>query len=139
PIVVFEFGYAEPYDDLKADVKLLLEGTEGKITKAVIIKLQPLREGGTEIQKGFVDMWHLCDGQAQKCGGRKNLFPPPASHASQKLEISLKDILHEEFGNLASNNWSKDNTLVLKLDSLWKSINKATKRHLFRKGVLEEE
>jgi len=35
PTIVFEFGYAEQYDDLKADVKLLLEGSGGKISKAV--------------------------------------------------------------------------------------------------------
>jgi len=31
PSIAFEFDYAEPYDYLKEDVKLLLEGTEGKI------------------------------------------------------------------------------------------------------------
>ncbi|RPA97047.1 hypothetical protein L873DRAFT_1154967 [Choiromyces venosus 120613-1] len=70
PTVVLEFGYAEPYEDLKADVKLLLEGSEGKITKAIIIKLQPLREGETQIQKGFVEMWHRIDGQVRKDGSR---------------------------------------------------------------------
>ncbi|KAG0634874.1 hypothetical protein HOY80DRAFT_1004790 [Tuber brumale] len=42
PTIVFEFGYTEPYDDLKADVKLLLEGSRGNITKAILIKLDPL-------------------------------------------------------------------------------------------------
>jgi len=44
PTMVFEFGYAEPYDHLKADVELLLEGSQGKISRAIIIKLEPLRE-----------------------------------------------------------------------------------------------
>ncbi|RPA89360.1 hypothetical protein L873DRAFT_1822958 [Choiromyces venosus 120613-1] len=75
PTVVFEFGYMEPYEDLKADVKLLLEGSEGQIGKAIIIKLQPLQDGEIQIQKGYDD-------------GRKNLFPPPGSHATQKLEVT---------------------------------------------------
>ena len=68
---MFEIGYAEPYDDLKDDVKLLLEGSRGKISKAIIIKIEPLREGETEVQRGFVEMWHLSAGRAKKDGGRK--------------------------------------------------------------------
>jgi len=71
---VFEFGYAEPYEDLKDDVKLLLEGSGGKISKAIIIKIELLREGETEVQSGFVEMWHLSEGEAKKDGGRKVIF-----------------------------------------------------------------
>jgi len=74
PTIVFEVGYAEPVEDLKDDVKLLLEGSGGKISKAIIIKVEPLREGETEIQNGFVEMWHLKNGRAMKDGGRKVIF-----------------------------------------------------------------
>ncbi|RPA94422.1 hypothetical protein L873DRAFT_1846643 [Choiromyces venosus 120613-1] len=49
PTVVFEFGYTEPYDDLKADVKLLLEGSAGGIIKVILIKLKPIQQGETNI------------------------------------------------------------------------------------------
>ena len=71
---MFEIGYAEPYDDLKDDVKLLLEGSEGMISKAIIIKIEQLQEGETEVQRGFVEMWHLSEGRAKKDGGRKVTF-----------------------------------------------------------------
>jgi len=71
PTVAFEFGYSEPYEDLKNDVKLLLEGSEGSISKVIIIKLQPLGDDDTEIKKGFVEMWHFLDGTSKKVGGRK--------------------------------------------------------------------
>ena len=74
PTIVFEVGYAEPYDDLKDDVKLLLEGSEGRISKVIIIKIEPLREGETEVQRGFVEMWYLSEGRAKKDGGRKVIF-----------------------------------------------------------------
>jgi hypothetical protein len=71
PTIVFEFGNTERYEDLKADVKILLEGSQGEITKAIIIKVEPLRQGETEISKGFVEEWHLVGGRAKKDGGRK--------------------------------------------------------------------
>ena len=74
PTIVFEFGYTEPYDDLKDDVKLLLEGSGGQISKAIIVKIEPLRKGKTKVKKGFVEMWHLKNGKAIKDGGRKVSF-----------------------------------------------------------------
>ena len=64
----------EPYDDLKDDVKLLLEGSKGKISKAIIIKIEPLCEGETKVQRGFVEMWHLSAGSAERDGGRQVIF-----------------------------------------------------------------
>jgi len=74
PTIVVEVGYAEAYDDLKDDVKLLLEGSGGEISKAIIIKVEPLRAGETEVQRAFVEMWHLSEGRAKKKGGRKVIF-----------------------------------------------------------------
>jgi len=52
----------------------LLEGSKGKISKAILIKIEPLREGETEVKRGFVEMWHLINGKAIKDGGRKVSF-----------------------------------------------------------------
>ncbi|KAG0636740.1 hypothetical protein HOY80DRAFT_333225 [Tuber brumale] len=121
PTLVFEFGYAEPYEDLKADVKLLLEGSAGKISK------------------GFVEIWHLVDGQAKKQGRRKNLFPPPRNHEVQKLELPLGDILRNQLDNLANEGWGNDDIIALHFDPLRGYIEEATWRHLVQKGVLEDD
>ncbi|CUS07112.1 unnamed protein product [Tuber aestivum] len=139
PTIVFEFGYAEPYDQLKDDVKLLLEGSEGQITKVIVIKLEPLQEGETEIQRGFVEVWHLRNGAATKEGWRKNLFPPPRSHEAQEIMLSLGDILGDEFENLANQGWGAADTLALPFDALREFIDKATRRHLIHEGLLEED
>jgi len=44
------------------------------ISKAIIIKIEPLQEGETEVQRGFVEMWHLSHGRATRDGGRKVIF-----------------------------------------------------------------
>ena len=64
----------EPTDDLQDDVKLLLEGSRGKISKAIIIKIEPMRKGETAVQTGWVEMWNWSDGKARKVGGRKVSF-----------------------------------------------------------------
>jgi len=74
PTVAFEFGYAEPYEQLKEDVKLLLEGAGGEISKVIVVKLEPLVAGETEIRAGFVEMWGLAGGKAKNDGGRKVIF-----------------------------------------------------------------
>ena len=68
-------------------------------------------------------MWHLIDGKAIKDGRKvsfhnspisgftftnsqiQRLFPPPKSHATQKLKFTLYDILRNEFTNLAGKGW----------------------------------
>ncbi|KAG0137028.1 hypothetical protein HOY82DRAFT_548012, partial [Tuber indicum] len=54
PAIVLELGFAKPYKDLKANAELLLKGSKGAIGKVIVIKLDPLYEGETQIQKGFV-------------------------------------------------------------------------------------
>jgi len=70
--------------------------------------------------------------------GVKNLFPVPISHESQKLELSLGDILRSEFRNLANEGWEREDTIDLFLDPLREVIKKATTRHLITEGVLPE-
>ena len=71
PSIVFEIGYAEPYEDLKADVKLLLEGSGGKITKAILIHLTPLLDGQRELNCGKLEVWKLVSGKATKETGHR--------------------------------------------------------------------
>ena len=74
PTVTFEFGYTHRYEQLKERVKLLLEGAEGMISKVIVVKVEPLVAGETEIQAGFVEMWCLVKGKAKKDRGRKVIF-----------------------------------------------------------------
>jgi len=57
----------------------LLEGSRGKISKAIIVKIEPLRKGETEVQGGFVEMWHLIDGKAIKDGRKVSFHNSPIS------------------------------------------------------------
>jgi len=74
PTIAFEFGYAETEEHLRRDVKLLLEGSEGKIKKAILIKLEPLKAEQTSIQDGYVEVWGLKDGVASKEGRKRVTF-----------------------------------------------------------------
>ena len=62
-------GYIGPYEDLKADVKLLLEGSSGKIMKAILINLRPLVDGQHKINYEKLRVWKLVAGKAMKDGG----------------------------------------------------------------------
>lgn len=48
--IVFEFAYTKPYEDFKADVKFLLEGSSGKITTAIPVNVNPRCDCKTKIQ-----------------------------------------------------------------------------------------
>ncbi len=52
-----EAGYSESYDVLIEDTKLLLEGSEGRISLVIVVKLEPLKSNETEIQNGFVQAY----------------------------------------------------------------------------------
>lgn len=69
----------------------------------------------------------------------QNLFPPPRTHASQKLEITLRDILRNQFAQLSNKDWEQNHSISLPFDPLRDLINMATRRHLFQEGVLEDD
>lgn len=56
PSIAFEFGYVESEEDLKKDVKILLESSEGAISRVTIMKLKPVGRIDMKIQKGFVEI-----------------------------------------------------------------------------------
>jgi hypothetical protein len=57
PSIALEVEYSEDYEDLLADVDLLLEGSEGQIGLVIVVKLNPLKPGEDEISEGFLEGW----------------------------------------------------------------------------------
>ena len=76
PTIALEAGYSESFDALKEDTKLLLEGSEGRIGLVIVVKLERLKPGETEIQNGFVQVYKYNQetGRMAGCGGRKVRF-----------------------------------------------------------------
>ncbi|PUU73877.1 hypothetical protein B9Z19DRAFT_497898 [Tuber borchii] len=136
PTIVFEVGYTEEYDDLKADVKLLLEGSSGKISKVFLIKLDPIYGGVRKIQKGFIEAWKLSNGVATKDLGRENLYPIPKSHADQEYVLTFEEVFRNRLDALTNDGWDKDHILRLRLDDLRPCVEEGIWRHLVQKGVL---
>jgi hypothetical protein len=56
---VLKVGYTKCYDDLVDDATLLLEGSQGQIDTVIILKMQPLKEGGTSLQYAFIELWKI--------------------------------------------------------------------------------
>ena len=59
----------ETYNNLKVDLKLLYEGSSGKMTTAVLIKLKLLLPGKCLMKHRFLEVWKLLDGKVIKDGG----------------------------------------------------------------------
>jgi len=74
PTIVFEFGHVEPVDDFQDDLRLVLDGSRGKISKDIIIKIEQLHEAETKVKRVFVEMWNLINNNTIKNSGRKVSF-----------------------------------------------------------------
>ena len=59
------------------------------------------------------------------------------SHASQKLDFTLYDILRSKFANLSGKGWRRHKEVSLPFDHLRSWIAEATWCHLVQEGVLE--
>ena len=59
------------------DAELLLESTSGKIGRVILIKLEPLAKGDTEIKNGFAEVWKYdaSTGRMKMVGIISCLFP----------------------------------------------------------------
>ena len=57
------------------------------------------------------------------------MFPPPRNHRTQRLFLTLGEILGSEFGNLVIEDWAEDETIYIPLDYLRNTINRTVKRH----------
>jgi len=55
------------------------------------------------------------------------------------LELTLQDLLWDQFNEIVANNWAKDDIVDLLLNLLRNSIDKAVKHHLFQKGFLPKK
>ena len=53
--------------------------------------------------------------------------------------MTLHDILRSEFANLGNKGQEQNQIIALPFDPLRSWIEKATRRHLFQKGLLEDD
>ncbi|PGH03380.1 hypothetical protein GX51_04111 [Blastomyces parvus] len=138
PTIAMEVAYAETYENLKKDARLLLEGTEGEISIAILVKIVPLEPDESRVQSAFVQLYEY-DSLRNKAiprGGRKTLFPVPDNHASQKIEFSWGDVLKTQLSEIQP---ASAKPPPLLLDDLRKIINGCTDRHVrlrTRRGYL---
>jgi hypothetical protein len=52
-----EVGYSESHYELLEDTDLLITGFRGSIGLVIVVKLEHLKKGETEIQKGFAEVY----------------------------------------------------------------------------------
>lgn len=73
PTIAMEIAYTETYEDLKENARLLLEGTAGEISVAILVKIVPLRSDESHIQSAFVQLYEYSSTQNRAIprGGRK--------------------------------------------------------------------
>ncbi|KAG5298217.1 hypothetical protein I7I48_07599 [Histoplasma ohiense] len=129
PTIAMEIAYTETYEDLKKHARLLLEGTAGKISIAILVKIVPLRSDESHIQSAFVQLYEYSSTQNRAIprGGRKTLFPVPNNHALQKIGFSWEDILKSQLPQIQP---VSANPPPLLLDDLREIINAYTERHI---------
>ena len=114
PTIAVECGYTESYASLKEDAKLLLEGSEGRIGKVVLVKLDEIGPGG-DIGSGFVEVWEYERGTmtARRRGGRfvshilllplsllifaKKVYPASQSRQTQDIRFTASELLRNKF------------------------------------------
>ena len=112
--MVVECGYAESYDKLKQDVATLLEGSEGRIGKAILVKLESITATGT-MENGFVEVWGYDYGLgvARRRGGRfvrfsmaaplsllrfvQKIYPAPLSRHTQAVRFTAGELLRDRY------------------------------------------
>lgn len=75
PTITMEVAYTETYENLKKDACLLLEGTAGEISIAILVKIVPLKPDESHIQSAFVQLYEYdsLQNKAIPRGGRKVL------------------------------------------------------------------
>jgi hypothetical protein len=155
PSIVLDTGYTKPYTDLVDDATLLLEGFQGRVGMVIIVKMQPLKEGETSLQYGFVEVWRIDreDMKARIYGQRqvslyalfyklvqkssdtdmtmvnqKQLYPVPRHHSCQQVPISWQDILM--LGDQSPGVVLKEDPPPLKLDDLRRELDIDVERHI---------
>ncbi|EED18658.1 hypothetical protein TSTA_123860 [Talaromyces stipitatus ATCC 10500] len=131
PTVALEVGYAESYENLVQNATLLLRGSQERISLVILVKLQPLKEDETEIQKGFLEVWTYDHERKNYFKlGNQQLYPRPSYHAKQEITFSWQNLLREQERNLNP----KKAPLPLSLKNLRFYIDGAVERYLYDKG-----
>ncbi|OJD16241.1 hypothetical protein AJ78_03578 [Emergomyces pasteurianus Ep9510] len=107
-----EVAYTETYEDLKRDACLLLEGTAGDSSIAILVKIGfdgLIREYLSSHMKVAFNPhsysvqlyeYYSLQNKTVRKGGRKTLFPVSQNHASQKIEFMWGDILKTQLSQI---------------------------------------
>ncbi|KAK9368233.1 hypothetical protein V1509DRAFT_609751 [Lipomyces kononenkoae] len=129
PTMALEAGYSESYDALVDDMDLLLQGTQGRIGVVIVVKIEPLAPGETEIQNGFVQVYEYDQklNRSVTRGRRKRLYPPPSNRLQQCLNFTWNQVLRNKIGEHISDS---EQTPPLYLENLRAILDENVARHL---------
>ncbi|KLJ09356.1 hypothetical protein EMPG_15219 [Blastomyces silverae] len=129
PTITMEVAYTETYENLKEDARLLLEGTAGEISIAILVKIVPLKPDESRVRSACVQLYEYdsLQNKAIPRGGRETLFPVPQNHASQKIEFSWGGILKTQLSQMQP---ASAKPPPLLLDDLRETINAYTDTHV---------
>ncbi|KAK9261697.1 hypothetical protein V1519DRAFT_444808, partial [Lipomyces tetrasporus] len=129
PTMALEAGYSERYDALVGDTDLLLQGTQGRIGLVIVVKIEPLAPGETEIQNGFVQVYEYDQklNRSVRSGRRKRLYPPPSSRLQPCLKFTWNQVLRNKIGEHISDS---EQTPPLYLENLRSILDENVTRHL---------
>lgn len=72
PTIALEYDYSQSGQLSIEDAKMLLEGTQGQVGLVILVKVQPLQHGETEVRSGYVQVWeyNYDTGRAARRGRR---------------------------------------------------------------------
>ncbi|KAK9241694.1 hypothetical protein V1506DRAFT_549978 [Lipomyces tetrasporus] len=129
PTMALEAGYSESYDALVDDTDLLLQGTQGRIGMVIVVKIEPLAPGETEIQNGFLQVYEYDQNlnRSVRRGRRKRLYPPPSNRLQQCLKFTWNQVLRNKIGEHISDS---EQTPPLYLENLRAILVENVARHL---------
>lgn len=132
PTIALEVGYSQTYRDIKRDMQILIEGTQGTIGCVILIKIKPLSATDQSIQEGFVEVWRIdrVTKKAVEYQDRQVLYPVPDNHATQKIEFSWAAILREQ--RMVRKPTQKPPPLML--DSLRECLDSAVLQEIWMKS-----
>ncbi|KAK9236372.1 hypothetical protein V1525DRAFT_407120 [Lipomyces kononenkoae] len=138
PTMALEAGYSESYDALVDDMNLLLQGTQGRIGLVIVVKIEPLAQGETDIYDGFVQVYEYDQklNRSVTRGRRKRLYPPPSSRSQQCLNFTWTQLLRNKIGEHISDS---EQTPPLYLEDLRAILDENIARHLaFKYGESDD-
>lgn len=148
PTIVVECGYIGTYASLQEDTKLLLEGSEGRIGKVIVVKLEEIGPNGG-IDAGFVEVWEYNreSQKAKRRGGHfvghplplplslltfvMKLYPAPLSRQTQAVRFTAAELLRNRYEAEKTADMQPDDILPpLYLEPLRKLVAANCERHL---------